>query len=170
MDLKDTLERAKTSDSAFREIYDETIDRVFRYVLTRTRDREISKEISQEIYLSFWKSLPKFKYISDAHFYAFLWQVVRRQLIKARLRSSDNISLETIYDIPDEETPKEDYRFLLRALTDLKERERLVIELRYFSNLTFEEVAESLGINEPHAKVLHHRAIAALKEKFSEYE
>lgn len=165
--LGELLERAKTDENAFREIYEFTIDRVFRYVLLRVRKKEDVKDVVQEIYLSFWKSLPKFKYISDEHFYGFLWQVARRRIIKSRLRSVVTVPLEEIYDLPSDESPKEDYRHLLQKISNLREKERLVVELRYFGNNSFAEIAQILNITETNAKVLNHRAISALKKLFS---
>ena len=80
MDLENILKRSKESEVDFRAIYDLTIDRVFSYVFLRTKDKEWSKEICQEVYLSLWKSFPKFQYISMGHFYSFLFTVTRRQL------------------------------------------------------------------------------------------
>ncbi len=165
--LEDLLERAKTDENAFREIYEFTIDRVFRYVLLRVQKKEDVKEIVQEIYLSFWKSLPKFTYISDEHFYGFLWQVVRRRIIKARSRQQNTVSLEEIYDLPSDESPKEDYRHLLQKISSLREKERLVVELRYFCNNSFAEIAQILNITETNAKVIHHRAISTLRKLFN---
>ncbi len=167
--LKELLERAKKDENAFREIYDFTVDRVFDFVILRLQNKEETKEVLQEIYLSFWKSLPNFEYISDEHFYGFLWKVVRRQIYKKRLKKIKTVPLEEIYDIPEEEREKEDYRFLLNNLKNLKEKERLVVELRYFANLSFEEVSKALDISLSNAKVLHHRAIKKLKISLKKY-
>lgn len=174
--LENLLERAKNDEQAFREIYDFTIDRVFNYVLLRVKNREETKETVQEIYLSFWKSLPKFRYISEEHFYGFFWTVVKRKIFKSRLRKRETVSLEEIYDlsakadIPEDETPKEDYRHLLETVSELKERQRLVVELRYFANNSFGQIAEILGVSESNAKVLHHRALITLRKNLHGYE
>lgn len=168
--LENLLERAKTDEGAFREIYDYTIDRVFNYVLLRTQSRENTKEIVQEIYLSLWKSLPKFTYISVEHFQGFLWKVVKRRIYKYRLRHIATVSIEDVYDFPADESPKEDYRYLLGSLEELTEKEKSVVELRYFENLTFSEIAEILCITESNAKVLHHRAIKVLRKNLKGYE
>ncbi len=170
MDLEKIIKRAKEGDEGFRELYDETIDRVYSYVLVRTRSKQETSEICQDIYVSLWKSLQRFEYISPAHFWAYLWTVVRRELIRSRAKRKDMVSLEEIYDIPDEPEQHEDYRYLLETLGSLKERQRLVVELRYFSDLTFSEVAEALGISENNAKVIHTRAIETLKSKLQNYE
>ena len=170
MDLEKIIKRAKGGDEGFRELYDGTIDRVHAYVLARTHNKFDTSEICQDIYVSLWKSLQRFEYISPAHFWGFLWTVVRRELIRARARRKDMVSLETIYDIPAEPENYEDYRHLIETLDNLKERHRLVLELRYFSDLSFSEVAQMLDISESNAKVLHHRAIEILKSKLSNYE
>lgn len=167
--IEDLVKRAQKDENAFREVYDYTIDRVFNYVLLRVRNRDDAKEITQEIYLSLWKSLPNFKWMGEEHFYGFLWKVVRRRIIKLRIKKILTISLEEIYDYPEEEVQKEDYRFLLKKLLLLKEKERLVLELRYFENLTFEEMSKNLGISVSNAKVIHHRALIKLRNNFKEY-
>ena len=168
--LENLLERATNDERAFREIYDYTIDRVFNYVLLRTQSRENTKEIVQEIYLSLWKSLPKFTYISVEHFQGFLWKVVKRRLYKSRLHRVTTVSLEEIYDFPADESPKEDYRFLLKNLEELSEKEKSVVKLRYFENLTFSQIAETLCITESNAKVVHHRAIKVLRKNLKGHE
>lgn len=161
--LEYLLKQARVDENAFKEIYNLTIDRVFNYVLLRVRNREDAKDIVQEIYNSFWKSLPKFEFISEEHFYGFLWKVVRRRIFWFRKKDKKTLPLEDIYDVPDELENPEDYRKLLQAVSLLKPKQRLVIELRYFSHLQFNEIAKMIGIKEVNAKVLHHRAIKILK-------
>lgn len=170
MDLEHTLEKAKRDHSGFKEIYDLTISRVFSFVLLRTQNREEALDICQDIYLSFWSSLPKFRYMGDAHFFSFLFLVSRRQIIKARIKKKDNISLDDIYDIESPEAEKEDYRFLLKQVGRLRDKERMCIELRYFEDLSFSQIAESMDIQENNAKVLHHRAITKLREFLPNHE
>jgi RNA polymerase sigma factor (sigma-70 family) len=170
MNLEQILGRVREDDSAFREIYDSTINRLYSYVLLRVKDRAMALDVCQDIYLSLWKSLPKFKYISEPHFYSFLFTVARRQLIKARAKMKDTVELDEIFDLPTEEVEKEDYRILLTSVQNLKDRERLCIELRYFKDLKFQEIAEVMNISENHAKVFHHRAMKKLRAELSNYE
>jgi RNA polymerase sigma-70 factor (ECF subfamily) len=170
MDLENILKKAEIDNSEFKEIYEATISRVFPFVLSRTKDREVALEICQDIYTSLWKSLPRFTYISDAHFFSFVFTVARRQIIKARIKRREFVSIDEIMDIPSEEHEKEDYRLLTKSLESLKEKERLVLELRYFSDFSFQEVGEALGIKEGNAKVIHHRAIQKLQTILHDYE
>jgi len=170
MSLEEILQKTKIDEAYFKSLYDLTISRVFNYIVLRTGDRERAKEISQEAYLSLWKSIPNFKYISDGHFYSFLFTVVRRQIIKAGKDKKETIPLEEFHDIVFPENEKEDYRHLLMKVDSLKEKEKIVIKLRYFQDLDFQTISENLGISLANAKVLHHRGIKRLKDSMGIYE
>lgn len=170
MNLEQSLNLARADNVAFREIYDSTINRVYSFVLLRVRNKEAALDICQDIYLSFWKSLPNFTYMSDSHFYSFLFTIARREIIRARTKIKDTVEFNETFDIPFEDKVKEDYRVLLSKVQNLKDNERLCIELRYFQDLKFSEIAETLDISENNAKVLHHRAIKKLKESLNIYE
>lgn len=166
---KELLEGARHNELLFREIYDRTVDRVFSYVTFRVGNREDSKEIVQEVYLSLFSSLPRFVYVSDEHFMGFLWTIVRRRVFKSRLRKKIMVSLEEVYDTASDEETQEDYRYLFQSLNRLKDKERIVIQLRYFSHQSFAQIAETCNITEGNAKVIHHRALAKLKQYLEQY-
>lgn len=170
MNLEKTLAKAQADESAFKEIYDLTINQVFSFVLLRIGNRELALDICQNIYSDMWQYLPRFTYMGDAHFYAFLFKVARRQIIKTRKKNPPHVDLETLYDIRAEEKEHEDYRTLLREMHKLNENEKSCLELRYYQDLSFFDVALRLGITENNAKVLHHRALKKLKENLKIYE
>ena len=159
MNLEQSLNLARADNTAFKEIYDLTISRVYSFVLLRVRNKDLALDICQDTYLSLWQSLPNFTYMGDSQFYAFLFKVARRQLIRARTKVRVTVEFDEAYDIPSEDREKEDYRVLLGKIRNLKENERLCIELRYFKDLKFQEIAEILGVSENNANVLTHRAI-----------
>lgn len=170
MNLEKNLSLAGKDNAAFKEIYDLTISRVYSFVLLRTKDRAQTLDICQNIYLSFWNSLSNFRYMGEPHFYAFLFKIARRQIWKAKMKSPVTINIdEEIFDISAEDDVHEDYRILLSKISGLKENERLCIELRYFKDLKFQDIAEILNISENNAKVLHHRAINKLKKELKIY-
>ncbi len=164
MNLQDCLRRATTEECAFQEIYDMTIDRVFSFTLLRVRNRDVALDTCQNIYLALWKSLPRFRYVSDAHFYAYLFTLVRRTIARVyRAQEIAPLLLEDAFDVPAHIPAWEDYRELLRHVHKLKEKERLCVELRYFQDWKFQDIATALAITENHAKVLHHRALKKLQ-------
>lgn len=162
MELKRILENARTTDVVFRELYDGTVNKVYAYALNRTRDKAQAMDIVQNAYAALWQSLDRFRYVSDEHFWGYFFTIIRRVLAREWRRKKEE-SLSESYDVvaPDEE--HEDYRVLLGAVEDLKEKEQQVIKLRYFSDFSFADIAAALSITEGNAKVIHHRAFEKLK-------
>ena len=55
---------------------------------------------------------------------------------------------------------------LADAIESLAERERLVIALYYYENLTLREIGEVLGVTESRVSQLHTKAVLALRSRF----
>lgn len=56
---------------------------------------------------------------------------------------------------------------LADAIEGLPERERLVVALYYYENLTLREIGEVLGVTESRVSQLHTKAMLALRSRFS---
>jgi RNA polymerase sigma factor for flagellar operon FliA len=56
---------------------------------------------------------------------------------------------------------------LAKAIEELPEREKMVISLYYFEELTLKEIGMVLGISESRVSQLHTRALLKLKNKLS---
>jgi RNA polymerase sigma factor for flagellar operon FliA len=55
---------------------------------------------------------------------------------------------------------------LADAIESLPERERLVVALYYYENLTLREIGEVLGVTESRVSQLHTKAVLALRSRF----
>lgn len=60
---------------------------------------------------------------------------------------------------------QEEYQELYRAIAKLKDNQREVIELFYFSNLSAKDIAMIIGSSESNVKVLLYRARISLREQ-----
>ncbi len=58
---------------------------------------------------------------------------------------------------------QEEYEALVGALGSLNERDRLVISLYYYEELTLREISEVLGVTESRVCQLHVRALSRLR-------
>jgi RNA polymerase sigma factor for flagellar operon FliA len=56
---------------------------------------------------------------------------------------------------------------LADAIESLPERERLVIALYYYENLTLREIGEVLGVTESRVSQLHTKAVIGLRSRFT---
>jgi RNA polymerase sigma factor for flagellar operon FliA len=85
--------------------------------------------------------------------------------------SGDQVSLlDTLqdYDAPDPQSLLDASELkdrLADAIADLPEREKLVIALYYYENLTLREIGEVLGVTESRISQLHTKAVLRLKSR-----
>lgn len=160
-------------EHAFHLLYERLNDPLFKYILSRTKDRDDALDMLQEVFTDIWKSLGTFVYSSEGQFYGFVFVIVKRKLGKYyKTRHSvdelDENSLENSYEIDVEHL--DDVRTLMEAIKQLNGKYRTVIELRYWSGLTFGEIGKLIGDKETTVKVRHHRALKLLEEILQKYD
>jgi RNA polymerase sigma factor for flagellar operon FliA len=75
----------------------------------------------------------------------------------------EDISSEPQQSLEQEEVKK----ILLESLNELAEREKKIIELYYYSELTYKEISAILGVSESRISQLHTKAIMKLRGKLA---
>ena len=176
MDTDDTLQKAvrkaaARDHDAFRVVFDRVSDKVFRFLLSQTGDRDVALDLLQDMFIDLWKGLPTFTYRSDDEFWGFVFIIAKRKLFAYRSKEKRFPTLDVDDDMLDallppemrEDPAHEDYRVLHSAITKLSDNAREIISLRHWSDLSYKEIAVVAHISETAAKVRHHRAIAELE-------
>jgi RNA polymerase sigma-70 factor (ECF subfamily) len=165
-ELNTLIEKAQNgSKDAFKEIFDRLSDKFFAYTFSRTSNRDDALDITQETFIDLWNSLKKFKYKSDQSFHGFIFTITKRKLYhyyknKPKVASLDEISEKYLIQPT---IKQEDDGYILNQINELTSNDQDIIRLRYWSQMTFNEIAAVLNITETAAKVRHHRALQKLK-------
>ena len=159
--------------TAFHSLYDSLNNTLFKYIVSRTRDREEAVDLLQDVFIDLWKGLQKFSYSSEGQFYGFVFTITKRKLSRHYKTNKNTLELdENIpgqnYEMDVEKT--DDLQIMTKAVGELKEKNRIVIELRYWSGLTFNEIGTILNCKETTVKVRHHRALKTLEELMRKYD
>lgn len=165
-ELKILVEKAQNGNTnAFKEIFDCLSDRFFAYIFSRTSNRDDALDIAQESFIELWKSLKRFKYKSDQSFHGFLFKIIKRKLYHYYRKKQKIISLDKLNEkqLVQPAAKQNDYGYVLNHIDKLTSTYQDVIRLRYWSQMTFNEIAAVLNITETAAKVRHHRALRKLK-------
>ena len=82
-----------------------------------------------------------------------------------RQTGEEGITLEDVLAGPEMEEGILERMALKQALSNLSEREQMVISLRYFHGLTQQKVASMIGVSQVQVSRIEKRALAALREK-----
>jgi RNA polymerase sigma-70 factor (ECF subfamily) len=166
------IQQAKSDPTHFRALYDQYFEEIYRFIFRRVRELEISKDITQQVFLKALIGLDKYIY-RDLPFSSYLYRIAAnechqffRDSSKVRYVSIDSdIQASLITEIePEQSTHDTDLSNLNEALKELSKDELLLIELRFFEKMTFKEIGFILNISENLAKVRTYRLLTKIKK------
>jgi RNA polymerase sigma-70 factor, ECF subfamily len=172
-EVVDLVARAQNGDEhAFAAIYDRYIDQIYGYVRRRVGNREVAEDLTGDVFLRAYRRLDRFTW-QGVDLGAWLTTIARNRVndhfksAKFRLeRTTDEVSEpdpSPTADDPERVAVSRDLaRKLGRALEDLKDEHREVIELRFIHDLSVAETAAVLGRSVGATKALQYRALRAL--------
>ncbi len=140
-------------------------------------DSNAFDDIASEAWISVSKSMDRFSG-SRREFESFVLSICRRRAIDIwRRESKFGEGADTILELPSSEpTPEEvissqeDLEHVRLLLEVLPERQRSVVALRCFEDLSFSEIAQLSGSTESTLRVVNHRALAKLAEHLTKDE
>jgi RNA polymerase sigma-70 factor (ECF subfamily) len=165
------IQQAKADPSHFRALYDHYFEEIYRFIFRRIRELEISKDITQQVFLKALIGLDKYIY-RDVPFSSYLYRIAAnecnqffRDSSKVRYVSIDSeIQTSLFTEIESEESTHEtDLSNLSKALEELSKEDLLLIELRFFEKMAFKEIGFILNISENLAKVRTYRLLTKIK-------
>jgi len=140
--------------AAFEQLYDRHGGASFALAYRMVGDRVTAEDISQEAFLSIWRSRARYQadrgsvrtwVLGIVHHRAI--DALRRNLVHEKRRSSAD-GIEERFEAP-ESTPveagrREEARAVRAALEDLPDEQTRVIELAYFGGFSHSQIAEML--------------------------
>ena len=165
------IQAAQRNPAHFRPLYNRYYDPIFRFIYRRTNEEELTADICSQVFLKAMQKLPAYQF-KGVPFSAWLYRIASnevaqhfRNLKKSRVVSVDDAQLSDVIDEMEEKDTEVQREALIAMLDELKEAEVQLIELRFFEQRPFKEVAEILGITESNAKVKTYRLLNKLKKK-----
>lgn len=177
MEIKEYIEKAKTGDqTAFTYLLDHYWNEVYGFMLKRTENETDTEDVVIE---TFAKAFDKIAaYNPEFQFNTWLIAIAKnvhidmlRKKKPALFLDINNDNDELAYDVADTAPSAEDKLIteqnlssLLHCIKQLKPRYQEVIQLRYFQELSYQEIADELGDPLTNVKVKLLRAKKLLAE------
>jgi RNA polymerase sigma-70 factor, ECF subfamily len=153
------------------QLYDGHAPSLFAFLLNFTRDENDTRDLLQEIFVKIAREPELLKDVrSERAFLIRLAHNVAVDLIRrrdTRERTRDNFAAETITVFAPAGDPDEDVfrQELSAALADLPEEQRAVVHLKLWEEMTFEAIAEALGIPPNTAASRYRYGLDKLRER-----
>src|SRR3990167_1786834 len=169
-ELKQFLERAQNGDSAaFSRLYDEFAEKLYRFIFFRVGHKEVAEDVLSDTFVKAWQKLKQIN--SPAALSGWLYQIARNNIIDYYRIKKDFVPIEEVAEfLEDAVNPIDtvnlnlDQAKIFELLIHLPPEQRLVIQYKFFEDLTNEEIAYVLGKTEGAVRVIQHRALIKLKE------
>jgi RNA polymerase sigma-70 factor (ECF subfamily) len=172
--LEDRLRRG--DPRAFEELVIAYQHRVFGVALRMLRNRGEAEEIAQEVFLRVHRAVEDFR--GEAKLSTWLYAITSRLCLtrlasgERRMAREGEESLERLRADADPAAHAERGELeaaLQRAITELPEERRVVVVLRDFEGLSYEEIAAALDLPLGTVRSRLHRARTDLKEKLERF-
>ncbi len=165
--------RQQGDESSFLGLYNLYLDDLFHYGMSLCKDRDLVKDLIQELFLQLWERhmhlgvAPNVRAYLLGAFRSHLLQHLRRNRRFTRLRSA--LQLPNMTEGPaldlwlEEETQRRRRTNLAMAMDQLSERQREAVHLRFYAGLACDEIAQVMQMEVQSTYNLLHRGLQALR-------
>jgi RNA polymerase sigma-70 factor (ECF subfamily) len=140
------------------------------------------EDIAQQVFIRVWKSARR--YVPRAKFTTWLLKITRNLVFNELRRTKRRAQVPLQPEAAPEETPVKDetnlapdaslleaelQRTIEEAILQLPEAQRMALVLRRYEQLSYEQIAEVLGLSVPAVKSVLFRARSELRSRLSKY-
>ncbi|MCL1918660.1 MAG: sigma-70 family RNA polymerase sigma factor [Peptococcaceae bacterium] len=159
----------------FEEVYHRFYGSVYRFFTKRLDSKEVCEDLTSDVFYACFKNFDRYD-ASKATLATWIYSIANNR-IKYYYRNKKDYILadddDTFIDLPDDSIDLDGAVFLSQmktylsaALESVTEGERSVVMLRYYSNLTSDEIAHKLGTTAGNVRSLLARTLKKLAKYF----
>jgi RNA polymerase sigma-70 factor (ECF subfamily) len=168
--FKKTMQSQEFKEQFFSQIYDEHVDKIYRFVYFKVNNIALAQDITSETFTRLWKEISLDKEVRNPS--GFLFRVARNMIIDHyRTKDQnpvilDNLDtvLDTNQDIAEKAVQNDEMRAVTAALGQLNNECRLAVSMYYIEQEPISEVAKALNKSQGAVRVLIHRGMKQLRE------
>jgi RNA polymerase sigma-70 factor (ECF subfamily) len=167
------IRRAKKNPEHFGPLYKENYERIFRYVFQRVMDEDTAADLTAQIFIKALNNLHKYEF-KGVPFSSWLFRIAKSEVYQSfrdkkneRIVNIESYQIVDVAEELDEDVTNQNKSVLLESISELKENDVTLIEMRFFEKRSFREIGEILELTENNAKVKTFRALEKLKLIFN---
>jgi RNA polymerase sigma-70 factor (ECF subfamily) len=171
--------RMRTDRTAFAALYDRYYPRIVKYCVRRLFDRAAAEDVASEVFLKVASNVRTFPGKTESDFRRWLFRIAtnavnahfrgtlrRRELLEQAARSG-NWGRDGEFHASPVEQQLLDWPAVYQALMELEEREQTIVTLRFFADLSHEEIADVVQSSPGAVRTALSRALARLRARFN---
>lgn len=163
-------------EAAFTRLYEDHQQGVHAFLLSRTSNAEVARDLLQETFLRAWRRLDELAHLEPGRQRGWLFTVARNLVIdRYRSESSRRTAVVAVEgetrrvasvqpDAAEAVSGREDLTNLERAIAELPDEERVILTMVAVGEMTSQQVGEALDLPSGTVRYKLHRARARLAE------
>jgi len=160
----------------FGQIYDQYIDKIYRFVYLKVNSREIAEDVTSKVFIKGWEAFqaPKEEIKNPG---AFLYQIARNAVVdyyreKGRTKTVSADASPQIADpgadAQDKAILGADVNVVRKAIEKLEKEHQDILIWHYLEDMPIANIAKLLGRPAGTVRVMLHRGLKDLKEIIQE--
>ncbi|UPZ36352.1 sigma-70 family RNA polymerase sigma factor [Sphingobacterium sp. PCS056] len=168
-------------EASFKVLFERYNQSLYNYGFKFTQDNAVIEDSIQELFVKLWSNKENLN--TDVSVKNYLYKSFRRNLIKnieqtikrAHVTNSAIEHLPFTIELPHDVSMIRKERVLEikdkldQALSNMTARQREIIHLRFFEELTYAEIASIMGLSTKDTYKLYYRALDNLKKHFGKF-
>lgn len=165
------VEEFKRGDArAYGVLYDRYLDKIYRFIYYKIWNKETAEDITSDVFHKAFQKIDSFD-AGKGTFSAWLYRIARNAVIDYYRTVKKTVDIEDAFDLGEEDRTIEEHDTLLNLgkvrtfMEKLSPRQREIITLRIWEELSYREIAERIGGTEDSTKMAFSRAMKELREK-----
>lgn len=149
------------------EVFIKYHNKIENYICAKVSDRYLAEDLTSSVFLKIYQKLDYYDE-NKASIGTWIYTIANNTVIdyfRTRKVTEDIPEDISVMGEVDEQIIREDMlSTLAMALKKLPQRERDLIILRYYDNMTLKDISAKMEISYAYAKVIHAKAINSLRE------
>lgn len=169
--LIDDLKNPKTQQKAFRELVSTYKERLYWHIRRMVTHHEDADDVLQNTFIKVFRSIDKFK--GDSKLYSWMYRIATNEaitFINQRAKKS-GISSEEIQNHLVNNLQADVYfegdeiqLQLQKAIATLPQKQQLVFNMKYFEDITYNDMSEVLDTSVGALKASYHHAVKKIEQ------
>jgi len=137
--------------SAFSYLYDNYSSALYTFIVSVLQDREFANDVLQEVFVKIWRQIEQYD-AEKGRLFTWMINIARNASIDTLRSKSYNTQkqnrelTENVYSAAGTFNIETDTIGLRKLITNLKEEQKVLVELAYFQGYTQEEISKLLNI------------------------
>ena len=161
-------------EATFNQIVSEYSEQLYWHVRGIVDDHDDTDDLLQDIFMKIWKALPGFR--GESGLFTWVWRIatnealgyLRKKKVRAALQfQSLDAKAERVIDNDPYFNGDAAQRGLAKAIASLPEKQRVVFSMRYFEDLSYEQISEITGTSVGALKASYYHATQKIKERLN---